>query len=81
MRTIQTQVNIKSDRAVLNIQLPEDIEMGEYQVVIVMNPQKKTTVISLKHNINQLAGKITAFKNIDAVAWQQEIREEWDKTK
>ena len=80
MRTIQAQVNIDSDRQ-LTLQLPEDIEAGEYQVVIVMNPQKETSTISPKHKLNQLAGKITAFKNIDAVAWQQEIRGEWDETR
>jgi len=76
MRTIETQVNVTSDHQ-LYIQLPEDIEAGQYQVVIVMNPQKVDTP-SAKHNLNQLAGKITAFKNVDAVSWQQEIREEWD---
>lgn len=38
MRTIQAQVNITSDH-LLNVQLPEDIEAGQYQVVIVMNPE------------------------------------------
>jgi hypothetical protein len=38
MRTIQAQVNITSDHR-LNVQLPEDIEAGQYQVVIVMNPE------------------------------------------
>jgi hypothetical protein len=80
MQTIQTQVNIKSDRR-LNIQLPEDIEAGEYQVVIVINPQTKVNKVSPQHNLNQLAGKITAFSNIDAVAWQQEVRDEWDETR
>ena len=80
MRTIQTQVNIKSDRK-LNIQLPEDIESGQYQVVIVINPQTSIDSNPARHNLNQLSGKITAFKNIDAVAWQQEIRREWDENR
>lgn len=80
MRTIQTQVNITSDRQ-LNLQLPEDIEAGEYQVVVVMNPQSDKNTNPPQHKLNQLAGKITAFKNLDAVTWQQEIREEWDETR
>ena len=77
MRTIQAQVNISSDRQ-LNLQLPEDIEAGQYQVVIVINPQTPADDISKNHNLNQLAGKIKAFKDLDAVTWQQEIREQWD---
>ena len=80
MRTIQAQVNINSDRQ-LNIQLPEDIEAGQYQVVIVINSQSNENKTSPQHNLNQLAGKIKAFKDIDAVAWQQEIRREWDETR
>lgn len=38
MHTIQTQVQITSDR-ILSIPLPEDMAEGTYQVVIVMNPQ------------------------------------------
>jgi hypothetical protein len=38
MHTIQTQVQITADHH-LTIQLPEDLETGTYQVVIVMNLQ------------------------------------------
>lgn len=47
MQTIQTQVNITSDRQ-LNLQLPEDIEVGEYQVVVVINPQTAADTTSVK---------------------------------
>ena len=80
MQTIQTQVNIDSDRQ-LKIQLPEEIETGQYQIVIVMNPQATNNNSPTEHNLNQLAGKIAAFKNIDAVVWQQEVREEWNETR
>jgi hypothetical protein len=79
MRTIETQVNITSDHR-LDIQLPEDIEAGQYQVVIVINLQTTTNTTPPKHQLNQLAGKIEAFKNVDAVTWQQETRREWDET-
>jgi hypothetical protein len=75
MRTIETQVNVTSDRR-LDIQLPEDIETGQYQVVIVINPQTTTNTTPSKHQLNQLAGKIEAFKDVDAVTWQQETRGE-----
>ncbi len=38
MHTIETQVNINRDH-ILNIDLPDDIAEGTYQVVIVMNPK------------------------------------------
>jgi len=80
MRTIETQVNITSDH-LLNVQLPEDIEEGQYQVVIVINPKAATDNTPPKHQLNQLAGKIEAFKDLDAVTWQQENRGEWDETR
>ncbi|MEH2245350.1 hypothetical protein [Nostoc sp.] len=33
-----------------------------------------------EHPINQLSGKITAFQEINALAWQEQIRSEWDET-
>jgi hypothetical protein len=76
MRIIETSASIKDDH-LLSIQLPEDIEAGQYQIAIILNPQPKP----LHHQLNQLAGKIKAFNNIDPVAWQQQIRDEWDETR
>ncbi len=47
MRTIQTQVDINSDRQ-LNLQLPNDIEAGQYQVVVIINPQKPENKLASK---------------------------------
>ncbi|MEO1691179.1 MAG: hypothetical protein AAFR63_06570 [Cyanobacteria bacterium J06631_6] len=80
MRTIQAQVNINSDRQ-LTLQLPKDIETGEYQIVVVMNPRSDNNTNPPQHQLNQLAGKIQAFKDIDAVAWQQKTRGEWDEAR
>ena len=33
-----------------------------------------------EHPINQLSRKITAFQEINALAWQEQIRSEWDET-
>jgi hypothetical protein len=30
--------------------------------------------------INQFSGKITAFQGVNALAWQEQIRSEWDET-
>ena len=78
MRIIETKANITGDR-LLSVQLPEDIEAGQYQVAIIINSQPETK--PPQHKLNQLAGKITAFKNIDPVAWQKQVRGEWDETR
>jgi hypothetical protein len=76
MRIIETQAQIAEDHQ-LNIQLPDDIQAGHYQIAIIINPQPE----SPPHPLNQLAGKVKAFKNIDPVAWQQQVRGEWDETR
>jgi predicted ribonuclease toxin of YeeF-YezG toxin-antitoxin module len=77
MRIIETRANITGDH-LLSIQLPEDIEAGQYQIAIIINSQPEPKPKPLHHQLNQLAGKIKAFNNIDPVAWQQQIRDEWD---
>ena len=48
----------------------------ELEVEVIVKPKVKNS-----HSINQLAGKVEAFKNINSVAWQQQIRGEWDETR
>lgn len=43
--------------------------------------QMKSQSNMVVHPINQLAGKVEAFKKVNAVAWQQQVRSEWDETK
>ncbi|MGK7945675.1 MAG: hypothetical protein AB4058_14525 [Microcystaceae cyanobacterium] len=76
MRIIETQVNITEDH-LLSLQVPDDIEAGQYQIAIIINSQSKTSHTEL----NKLAGKITAFQKINPVAWQKKIRGEWDETR
>jgi hypothetical protein len=78
MRIIETQANITGDR-LLSVQLPEDIEAGHYQIAIIINTQPEPKLH--QHQLNQLVGTVKAFKDIDAVVWQQQIREEWDETR
>jgi len=52
-------------------------EIGEAQEVQVIIKTKSKNC----HQINQLAGKVKAFKNINPVAWQRKIRGEWDETR
>lgn len=78
MRIIETKANITDDH-LLSVQLPEDIEAGQYQIAIIINSQPESK--PPQHHLNQLAGKVKAFKDIDSVAWQRQIRGEWDETR
>lgn len=62
-------------------QLSPEKQEQVFQLVETLEKQTEDSNISPQHNLNQIAGKITAFNNIDAVTWQQEIREEWDETR
>ncbi|MBD2392835.1 hypothetical protein H6G11_01010 [Cyanobacterium aponinum FACHB-4101] len=63
MIIIETKINI-TDEHLLNIKLPEDITVGEYEIAIIINPVTKSTT---PHPINKLAGKFKAFKNINSL--------------
>ncbi len=78
MRIIETKANIAGAH-LLSVQLPEDIAVGQYQIAIIISPQPEAE--PPQHRLNQLAGKVKAFRNIDPVAWQQQTRSEWDKTR
>ncbi|MGA1603182.1 MAG: hypothetical protein ACO4CG_12960, partial [Prochlorothrix sp.] len=42
------------------------------------NLPKAEPEIPTDHRLNELAGKITSFQGVDAIAWQRQLREEWD---
>ena len=80
MQTIQAEITVSDDRR-LEIDLPEDIEVGTYQVVLVLNPQPQPLETVATHQLNEATGKLEIFSQIDPVQWQQNMREEWDETR
>lgn len=80
MQTIQTEVNIADNRR-LEIDLPEDIQAGTYQIVLVLNPQPQKNDDTTIQNLNDAAGKLKIFGQLEPVQWQQQIRDEWDETR
>ena len=76
MRIIETQTNITEDHRLI-VQLPDDISAGKYQVAIIINTESEHP----KTKLNQLQGKIKAFREIDTVTLQKKIRGEWDETR
>lgn len=79
MKTFEVSVNIPENRRLM-IELPEGVEAGDYQVVVIMTPAKVSmnSTSDNPHKLNELAGQVSSFSEVDAVAWQQQIRSEWD---
>jgi hypothetical protein len=48
MKTIETVVNVTPNRQII-VQLPPDIPVGEYQVVIVINESVKSEELAAKN--------------------------------
>ncbi len=59
--------------------LIDQLSVGEQQEVLqyLMHKQQSLSPAS-PHPINQFAGKVKAFEGVDALTWQQRIRDEWD---
>lgn len=78
MRTFQAEVTIPADWSLM-IELLEDIEVGSYQVVVVMNPSLEIRPsVQSEHGLNALLGRVRSFAGIDAVSWQRQVRAAWD---
>lgn len=78
MKTFQVEVNVSADRR-LQIALPDDVEQGTYQVVVVMNPTAVNAAMTAPgQSLNALAGRVQSFAGVDVVEWQRQIRDEWD---
>ena len=78
MKTFQAEVTVSANRH-LTIELPENFETGIYQVVVVMNPSARAE-LGLQpptHSLSALAGKVNSFSTVDAVEWQQQMRNDW----
>ncbi len=61
MQTIKARIRVGSDRT-LSVQLPADVPVGEYEVVLVLNPRLVTAVEELvttqKSTTEAAAGRI-----------------------
>lgn len=77
MKTLQLEVNISEDRR-LTIELPENFEAGRYQIVLVINPTETQPQRLTPGQVNALAGRVNSFAEVDAIAYQRQLRDEWD---
>lgn len=81
MKTLQLEVNVSADRR-LTIELPEDFEVGRYQVVLVINPaEAHPQSLTPGQALSALAGKVNSFAGVDAIGYQRQLRDEWDASR
>ena len=74
MKTFQLEVEITENQQ-LTLQLPADVKTGKYQVVLFIQSQDKPK--QPPHHLNNLAGQIHSFSEVDSVQYQQRLRDEW----
>lgn len=67
-QNIQFITTINQGVIVIPKEFQQDIEDAQEVQVIIKTKSKNP------HQINQLAGKVKAFKNINPVVWQRKIR-------
>jgi hypothetical protein len=79
MLTLNINYEVLPDR-VITIKLPESVSPGRHELVIVVE-ENETAKIGAESNAEALmefAGTIAAFKRIDGVEFQREVRAEWN---
>ena len=76
MRTLQLSI----DDSLYDTLLAMLKELPKQQIKIIEEPLEPTPEKEQSFDINQFSGTIDCFKEIaDPVAWQREIRSEWDR--
>lgn len=62
------------------ITLIDQLSSVEKQAILQYLMENNHTHTQLsQHPINQFAGKVNVFQGLNAVAWQQKVRSEWDE--
>lgn len=79
MLTLNIDCEVMPDRMV-TFKLPESVRPGLHELVIVLEEnepaQDKTT--STAQTLMQLAGSVMAFRQVDGLEYQREVRSEWN---
>ena len=79
MLTLNIDCEVKPDR-VVTFKLPETVLPGRHELVVVIE-EGETGRIKTDSNaqaLMQFAGSVAAFKQIDGVEFQREVRAEWN---
>lgn len=79
MITLNFAYDVLPDRQVI-IQLPPTVQPGHHEMVIVLDKtvdQHAQTQTNISR-VMQLAGGVSAFSAVDGVAYQNQVRSEWN---
>lgn len=79
MLTLNIDCEVTPDR-IVTFKLPETVRPGRHELVIVVeeNGTSRTKTGSNAQALMQFAGSVAAFKPIDGVEYQREVRAEWN---
>jgi len=79
MITLALNYEVLSDRLV-TIKLPKGVPEGRHDLVVVLDEKEsgKNPAKSHAEELMHFAGTVTAFKGINGVTYQREIRSEWN---
>jgi hypothetical protein len=77
MLSITLECEVSANRT-LTLQLPESVQPGKHELLVVINEQVASTptVVANAGALNQLTG--TLHLTEDPVAFQRRLREEWE---
>lgn len=79
MLTLNLAYDVLPNRQV-TIQLPPTVQPGHYEMVIVLDKAIDQEAVAQTNisSVMQFAGAVSAFKAIDGVAYQNQVRAEWN---
>ena len=78
MRTITYELELKDDRTV-TITLPKDIPLGKHQIVVVIDEQVQSDVVTNNMYDELLLQTSGLWKRGDGLRYQEKIRDEWNR--
>ncbi|BAU44283.1 MULTISPECIES: hypothetical protein [Cyanophyceae] len=76
METIRQVVTITSDRKI-EVTLPESVQPGRVEIVIVLQPIADESVSVQPPNFKELLGFLP--KRVDPLEFERQIRNEWNR--
>lgn len=79
MLTLNINCEVMPDR-VVTFKLPETVRPGRHELVVVLEENELAQVKagSNAQMLMQFAGSVSAFKQVDGVEYQHEVRAEWN---
>ncbi len=77
MLTMNIQCEVSPERTV-TLQLPDQVQPGRHELVLVVDAAPAAeSLCGEAEGLMKLAGSVPAFGNLDGVALQRALRDEW----